>query len=377
LPKPDASLQAREYVAPQSPLEQQVAAAWSEVLEVEQISLNDNFFELGGHSLLILMLRDRIKKITGVDLSVSQLMLHPTVRGQVGCIQGQEQGSLLVRLNAQSQGTPLFLFHPSFGSVHCYRAIALALREQRPVIGVICRALLDAEHRVPSWTDMVDDYVGQLLVAYPQGNYRLAGWSLGGNLAMEVAYRLERAGRHVESVDWIDAPPPAHVEDFWKEDLVAEPQVFSTQQRQAEMLAVMFPEFAEQIGAQWQAAVNEVSDEVKAWQQLDAWAAEHVGSAYAAIREQLLDVREAQVSWEIKQDLDLRLQGADYQAIQAPVNCWWAAQGNGGQHRDLIEASMAQVIGQDGIRSSTVIDTTHDRIIDNPQFISLFVASMK
>ncbi|WP_430445626.1 MAG: non-ribosomal peptide synthase/polyketide synthase [Pseudomonas piscis] len=377
LPKPDASLQAREYVAPQSPLEQQVAAAWSEVLEVEQISLNDNFFELGGHSLLILMLRDRIKKITGVDLSVSQLMLHPTVRGQVGCIQGQEQGSLLVRLNAQSQGTPLFLFHPSFGSVHCYRAIALALREQRPVIGVICRALLDAEHRVPSWTDMVDDYVGQLLVAYPQGNYRLAGWSLGGNLAMEVAYRLERAGRHVESVDWIDAPPPAHVEDFWKEDLVAEPQVFSTQQRQAELLAVMFPEFAEQIGAQWQAAVNEVSDEVKAWQQLDAWAAEHVGSAYAAIREQLLDVREAQVSWTIKQDLDLRLQGADYQAIQAPVNCWWAAQGNGGQHRDLIEASMAQVVGQDGIRSSTVIDTTHDRIIDNPQFISLFVASMK
>ncbi|MVX76466.1 non-ribosomal peptide synthetase, partial [Escherichia coli] len=85
LPKADAHLQERVYQAPQTELEQRLAAIWSEVLEVERVGLNDNLFELGGHSLLVLMLKERIRKATGTALSVSQLMLNPTIAGQVAC----------------------------------------------------------------------------------------------------------------------------------------------------------------------------------------------------------------------------------------------------------------------------------------------------
>ena len=165
LPKPDVDGQGQTFVAPQTTLQQQIAGIWAEVLDIERVGLHDNFFELGGHSLRVLVLKERINRLCGGALAVSQLMLNPTVAGQARCIDGDGSSSLIVRLNSQTEGTPLYLFHPSFGSVHCYKPIALALREQRPVLGLMCRALVEEGGTVPAWMQMVEDYAEQLLSA--------------------------------------------------------------------------------------------------------------------------------------------------------------------------------------------------------------------
>ncbi|MGX5794442.1 thioesterase domain-containing protein, partial [Pseudomonas sp. E2-15] len=372
LPKPDATR--RNYAAPHSELEQQIAAVWAQVLDVERVGLHDNFFELGGHSLLVLMLKDQLTKACGATLAVSQLMLHPTVAGQARCIEGDGERSLIVKLNSQTQGTPLYMFHPSFGSVHCYKAIALALREQRPVFGVMCRAAVEEGGEVPAWAAMVEDYTQQLLSAQPHGNYRLAGWSLGGNLAMEVAYRLEQAGRTVESVGWIDAPPPTRYTAFWSQGALVDERVVSAAERHVELLAVMFPAYSEQIQAVWLAADG---NEEQQWQCVSEWAESTLGDQFRVLKDELQSGGETERSWAIKQMLDERLQDTDYRAIKAPVSCWWAALSEGGMHQALIEAGMREVIGQAGIRRSVVIDTTHHRIVDSAEFIKSFVAAME
>ncbi|EOX0177403.1 pyoverdine non-ribosomal peptide synthetase PvdD, partial [Pseudomonas aeruginosa] len=215
LPQPDASLSQQAYRAPGSELEQRIAAIWAEILGVERVGLDDNFFELGGHSLLLLMLKERIGDTCQATLSISQLMTHASVAEQAACIEGQARESLLVPLNGRREGSPLFMFHPSFGSVHCYKTLAMALRDRHPVKGVVCRALLGAGREVPEWDDMVAEYAEQLLQEHPEGVFNLAGWSLGGNLAMDVAARLEQRGRQVAFVGWIDAPAPVRVEAFW------------------------------------------------------------------------------------------------------------------------------------------------------------------
>ena len=376
LPKPDAHGRGGEFAAPQTALQQQIASIWAEVLEVERVGLHDNFFELGGHSLLVLMLKERINRLCGAVLAVNQLMLNPTVAGQARCIEGDAPSSLIVPLNSQTQGTPLYLFHPSFGSVHCYKPIALALREQRPVFGIICRALVAEDGAVPGWTQMVEDYAQQLLSAQPQGAFRLAGWSLGGNLAMEVTYLLEQAGRTVEFVGWIDAPPPARFTAFWEQGAAPSQPQLSAVERRAQMLEVMFPAHAGQVQAQWRQAQQAHCNEEQQWQHLCDWADATLGASFQALKAELQSGGETERSWAIKQILDERLQATDFRAIKAPVSCWWAARSEAGMHQALIESGLREVIGQAGIERSVVIDTTHHRIVDNAEFIKSLVAAL-
>ncbi len=68
-----------DIVAPRNETERRIAAVWSEVLGLDEVSVNVNFFELGGHSLLLAQVRAKIKDALGADLSIIELFQFPTV----------------------------------------------------------------------------------------------------------------------------------------------------------------------------------------------------------------------------------------------------------------------------------------------------------
>ncbi|MFE3741080.1 phosphopantetheine-binding protein [Streptomyces sp. NPDC059134] len=65
---------------PVTATERVLAAIWSEVLEVSQVSVEDNFFDLGGHSVLLHMVQDRIGRELGKNPPLVELFTYPTVR---------------------------------------------------------------------------------------------------------------------------------------------------------------------------------------------------------------------------------------------------------------------------------------------------------
>ncbi|WP_426751162.1 amino acid adenylation domain-containing protein [Myxococcus sp. Y35] len=71
----------REYVAPRTDVQRQLAAVWAELLHVERVGLHDDFFELGGHSLLTTQVLSRIRKVFNVELPLRELFDAPTVAG--------------------------------------------------------------------------------------------------------------------------------------------------------------------------------------------------------------------------------------------------------------------------------------------------------
>ncbi|EKQ6337785.1 pyoverdine non-ribosomal peptide synthetase PvdD [Pseudomonas aeruginosa] len=379
LPQPDASLSQQAYRAPGSELEQRIAAIWAEILGVERVGLDDNFFELGGHSLLLLMLKERIGDTCQATLSISQLMTHASVAEQAACIEGQARESLLVPLNGGREGSPLFMFHPSFGSVHCYKTLAMALRDRHPVKGVVCRALLGAGREVPEWDDMVAEYAEQLLQEHPEGAFNLAGWSLGGNLAMDVAARLEQRGRQVAFVGWIDAPAPVRVEAFWNE-IGPTPEAvpnLSVGEMRVELLGVMFPERAEHIERAWSSICSATTDDEQRWTRMSEWAEAEIGAEFATLRSEIAQSNELEVSWELKQILDERLKAMDYPRLTAKVSLWWAARSTNAIQRSAVERSMAEAIGAERVEPVRVLDTRHDKIIDHPEFVQSFRAALE
>ncbi|KAF9557299.1 hypothetical protein EC968_007703, partial [Mortierella alpina] len=79
LPEPQEDAFARQqYEAPRGETEQAIAAIWSELLGINQISRNDSFFALGGHSLLVVKMLDRLHRL-GLTVSVRVLFESPTL----------------------------------------------------------------------------------------------------------------------------------------------------------------------------------------------------------------------------------------------------------------------------------------------------------
>ncbi|WP_455886774.1 amino acid adenylation domain-containing protein [Pseudomonas rustica] len=77
LPGPDAAQLEEVYVAPHTPLQQQVAAIWAEVLKIERVGMNDNFFLLGGHSLIATQVTSRVQEQAGLPVSLKALFENP------------------------------------------------------------------------------------------------------------------------------------------------------------------------------------------------------------------------------------------------------------------------------------------------------------
>ncbi|PQZ88949.1 non-ribosomal peptide synthetase [Pseudomonas trivialis] len=92
LPEPEQQVAQGEYLAPQSALEQQLAAIWQDVLEVGQVGLNDNFFERGGHSLLVINVMSRIQLELGVKISVHELFQHAQLKQLADHLHAQGSG---------------------------------------------------------------------------------------------------------------------------------------------------------------------------------------------------------------------------------------------------------------------------------------------
>jgi amino acid adenylation domain-containing protein/FkbM family methyltransferase len=68
----------KSFAAPLSPVEEQLARIWSEVLKRDQVSINDNFFDLGGDSILVMQIVSRAAR-AGLRFTPKQIFKQQTI----------------------------------------------------------------------------------------------------------------------------------------------------------------------------------------------------------------------------------------------------------------------------------------------------------
>ncbi|MBN1567098.1 MAG: amino acid adenylation domain-containing protein, partial [Acidobacteria bacterium] len=212
LPAPDHSRPETQegYVAPRSPIEETLAAIWSEVLGVERIGIHDNFFELGGHSLLATKLFSQIAVRLGKRLPVSALFRAPTIEGIAAALEkGQipSAGSSIMQIQQAGTNPTLFIVHGLGGDVFLARQLANHLGADQPVCGFHSASKNLALMKRGSLEELAAHYIKDLLMYKPQGPYCLAGYSFGGYLAYEIARQLSHRGLRVGHLAIIDTGP--------------------------------------------------------------------------------------------------------------------------------------------------------------------------
>ncbi|MBZ5507161.1 MAG: amino acid adenylation domain-containing protein [Acidobacteriia bacterium] len=217
LPKPTES-NASGFVPPRDEVEFKVAKLWKDELNISAVGVFDNFFERGGHSLKAVSLINRLQGEFKISLPLRTLFDHQTIDSLSRVIRERCQNASplsqaagrLVPLQAGNPSTlPLFLVHPHGGTVFCYQALAAALGDQVTVFGIQCRGLEEGEEPLASIPAMAAEYIKDIRLAQPEGPYQIAGWSLGGPIAFEVARQLESAGSKVALLGIFDSAIPS------------------------------------------------------------------------------------------------------------------------------------------------------------------------
>ena len=213
LPAPGHAPPAAGYVAPATFLETVLTGLYAAVLNVEQVGATDSFFDIGGSSLQVMRLVDMISKELGVDVGVTTIFLHPAPRQLAASIDAIRSGlrradgsGPLVELANGVGELPLFLIHAVGGTIFSYAQLASELAGVFKVYGMEAPGLGQDGATADSLAGLVSDYTQRIRAVQPAGPYRLAGWSMGGVIAFEVARRLEQAGQRVASLVLLDAP---------------------------------------------------------------------------------------------------------------------------------------------------------------------------
>ncbi len=112
LPAPDGGRPdlGREYVVPQGPVQEQLAAIWAEVLRRDRVGAEDNFFELGGHSLMATQVLSRVQEAFAVELPLRAMFDRPTVAGLAEEVVhkglARADADALAKLLAELEGEP-------------------------------------------------------------------------------------------------------------------------------------------------------------------------------------------------------------------------------------------------------------------------------
>ncbi len=211
LPAPDAA-PAQDFHPPATPDEIDLAKIWERLLHRQPIGRHDNFFDLGGHSLLALQLFHEIEKRWGKALPLATLFRAPTLDTLAALLAEPAvvAGDCLVAIQPLGGKPPIFCIHGGDGGVLLYRDLARALGEERPFCGMEADYLVGRDDiGAESIEHLAAAYIRRIQNARPTGPYHLAGYSLGGVIAFEMAQQLRRAGAEVGLVALLDTYNPA------------------------------------------------------------------------------------------------------------------------------------------------------------------------
>ncbi|KMJ45031.1 hypothetical protein AB204_11225 [Xenorhabdus khoisanae] len=212
LPAPDSSaIVVRGYAAPIGKTETTLAQIWQDLLGLERIGRYDHFFELGGHSLLAVQLLNRMRE-QDMEVPLTALFAHPTLCSlalaaseHLAAIPVSPFDANPVPLSPAGSLLPLFLVHETSGDPLVYSPLATLLPPELPVYALQALGIHTLEHPPVSIEELATSHIQAIRRLQPQGPYRLAGWSIGGLIAYEIAQQLTSDGETVEFLGLIDS----------------------------------------------------------------------------------------------------------------------------------------------------------------------------
>ncbi len=200
----------RPHRPPRDNVELVVRRIWLNVLDIPQLSIDETFFDVGGSSLSAIRVLDDVERELGVRLPFEALFTDATVECMARAIRDgyNESPKSLMVIRPGSRLPVLACVHPLSGDLEFYHDLIDALPKSVPCVGL--RALgLDSRckpHRdVPA---MAAHYLDELTRKYDPNTIVVAGYSLGGLVAFEMACQMDERAAPLRGIMMLDTIVP-------------------------------------------------------------------------------------------------------------------------------------------------------------------------
>ena len=212
-----------------TPTEHTLRAIWSATLRSGPIRRNDSFFGLGGDSLAAVSMLLDAEDAFGIDLPICTVYEAPTLGELSHRIDRLRKDSRLrppqpsstrgsaFELVQRGSGRPVF-----FCAIETHLARDGAWRVDAPLYAVNYWTLGRGFSRAGDVASLAAEHVRDIRAVQAHGPYRLAGYSFGGLVALEIAQQLRNAGDEVEMLFLLDPTEPyrrANSPDLQRRDL--------------------------------------------------------------------------------------------------------------------------------------------------------------
>jgi thioesterase domain-containing protein/acyl carrier protein len=217
LPEPDTvsvngQFPSGKMAEPRNPVETTIARIWKDALKLERVGIHDNFFDIGGHSLMAVRVLTRIERELGVRLPLTSFLHSATIAQLaelVDCREDEAQSwAPLVAIQPHGTKTPFFGIHPVEGGVLFWKDVVMYMPDDRPFYAVQAQGVDGIRPAVARIEDMARMYVAEIQKVQPHGPYYLGGYSLGGEIAFEMAQQFSKLGEPVALLVLFDTRNP-------------------------------------------------------------------------------------------------------------------------------------------------------------------------
>ncbi|KAF9467529.1 hypothetical protein BDZ94DRAFT_1305172 [Collybia nuda] len=213
----------RAFELPKTETERRVLAIFSEVLKRPESQLDalESFFDLGGHSLRAAIAVGSLRREFDVTISMAAFFLRPCIRDIATAIdtllgsldQNNEHANAADDITALAATTiianpestrpgTLFMFPESTGFASAYSSAFASIPYKVIAFG---EEHWGSPSGASSIRDLARDGVAKMRTQQAEGPYWIAGWSLGGYVALEAAAQLEEAGHGAGVVVMFDS----------------------------------------------------------------------------------------------------------------------------------------------------------------------------
>lgn len=203
-----------------------IADIWSNVLGLTNPSPEDDFFEVGGHSLLAVKVMTEIEKVTGKRLPLATLFDYSTIAGLARKIADDhidDNWDVLVPIKRSGTKDPLYLIHGGGLNILLFGSMSKFLDDDQPVYGLQALGMKKEMDLLYTNEEIAAKYLSEILESNPDGPYCLAGYSMGGKIAFEIANQLQAMGKTVKFLGIIDTyatNEDDNLSDKWKKKII-------------------------------------------------------------------------------------------------------------------------------------------------------------